>query len=134
MPVRDDLEASAALARSVELLCETRPGVPVGALVELALASPPHCRVTAKVVRTGSDRVAVVWVEKARPHLDVLLGPLTPREREVALLLAEGARNREVAARLKIAEATVKDHVHRALDKLGCESRAELVAMLARAE
>lgn len=128
-------EASAAksesLARAVEGLCEARgPGVPLRELVKVALAAPERSDVIAHLVPTATTRVAVVWVnERARPA-DEPLRLLTARERQVALLVAEGARNREIAERLGIAEPTVKDHVHRALDKLGCESRTEIARML----
>lgn len=48
---------------------------------------------------------------------------LSAREREVAALVAEGLRNREIARRLGIREATVKDHVHRILEKTGLAGR-----------
>ena len=121
---------SETLARAVGGLCEARPGVPLRELVEVALATPACSEVTARVVATTTARVAVVWVEQRPRPADELLCLLSPREREVALLVADGARNREIAARLGIAESTVKDHVHRSLNKLGCESRAELVSML----
>lgn len=104
--------------------------MPLRELVEVALAAPERSDVVAHLVPTATARVAVVWVnERARPA-EELLGLLTPRERQVVLLVAEGAKNREIAERLGIAEPTVKDHVHRALCKLGCESRAEIVKMI----
>ena len=130
MPTASSAQNCEALARSVERLCEVSPGVPFPELVRTALAVPERSTVVARVVRTTSTRVAVVWVDQQRTPAEELLRLFTPREREVALLVAEGARNREIAGRLGIAESTVKDHVHRALSKLGCESRAELVKML----
>ncbi len=123
-----------ALARRVEELCDDRPGVPLRELVEVALAMPERAAVVARVVRTTTTRSAIVWVDPGRPSAAGELRHLTRREREVALLVAEGARNREIAERLGIAEATVKDHVHRALCKLGCESRTELARMLLQSE
>lgn len=55
---------------------------------------------------------------------------LTPREREVASLLARGCTNRQVATELVITEATAMRHVATILSKLGLTSRA-LVAALA---
>jgi non-specific serine/threonine protein kinase len=55
-------------------------------------------------------------------------GPLTPREREVAVLVAQGASNREVAARLFISERTAQTHVQHILDKLGFTSRTQIAA------
>ncbi len=58
--------------------------------------------------------------------------PLTPREREVLALLAEGLANKAIAARLGISEHTAKFHVNAILAKLGVESRAEAIVRAAR--
>ena len=47
-------------------------------------------------------------------------------------LLAEGLRNREIAERLVIGEATVKTHVRHVLEKLRFRNRAEAAAFAAR--
>lgn len=52
---------------------------------------------------------------------------LTPREREVLQLLAQGRANKEIAATLGISERTVKYHVSAILGKLGAENRTEAV-------
>jgi DNA-binding NarL/FixJ family response regulator len=52
---------------------------------------------------------------------------LTPREIEIVRIVAQGCRNREIADRLKIAEATVKIHLHNIFERLGVASRVELV-------
>jgi NarL family two-component system response regulator YdfI len=57
---------------------------------------------------------------------------LSDREREVLGLLAEGAANKEIAARLHITERTVKAHVASIFNKLGVNSRAEAVAVALR--
>ncbi|MFC4056722.1 response regulator [Planomonospora corallina] len=54
--------------------------------------------------------------------------PLSARELEILVLIAEGATNREVAARLFISEATVKSHVLHIYTKLGVNDRAAAVA------
>ncbi|MFE9652994.1 response regulator [Micromonospora sp. NPDC006431] len=54
--------------------------------------------------------------------------PLSARELEVLRLIAEGATNREAAARLFISEATVKSHVLHIYTKLGVNDRAAAVA------
>ncbi|HXV94888.1 MAG TPA: helix-turn-helix transcriptional regulator [Pseudonocardia sp.] len=51
----------------------------------------------------------------------------SPREREVLAMLAEGATNLEIAARLSISEATVRSHVQNLRGKLRARSRVELV-------
>jgi non-specific serine/threonine protein kinase len=52
--------------------------------------------------------------------------PLTPREREVAALVARGMSNRQVAEALVITEQTAETHVKRILSKLGFTSRAQV--------
>lgn len=61
------------------------------------------------------------------------LGPppeaLTPREREVLELLAEGLTNRRIAGRLGVSEHTAKFHVAAVCGKLGASSRTEAVSL-----
>jgi DNA-binding NarL/FixJ family response regulator len=58
---------------------------------------------------------------------------LTPRELEVIELLASGLSNKEIAERLGVSFHTVKFHVNAILGKLGAASRAEAVALAAKA-
>ena len=51
---------------------------------------------------------------------------LSPRERKLVSLVAQGLRNREIAAELGITEGTVKVYLHAIFDKLGVASRTEL--------
>jgi DNA-binding NarL/FixJ family response regulator len=55
---------------------------------------------------------------------------LTAREQEIVALIAEGLSNKEIAARLFIEVATVKNHVHNILEKLDVSRRTEAVAHL----
>ena len=57
---------------------------------------------------------------------------LTPREREVLALLAEGLSNKAIADRLTISEHTAKFHVNAVLAKLGVQRRTEAVVRAAR--
>jgi DNA-binding CsgD family transcriptional regulator/tetratricopeptide (TPR) repeat protein len=66
----------------------------------------------------------------ARSRLRLPRGPggLTPREQEVAALIAHGHSNRAMAEYLVLSERTVEDHVSRILGKLGFGSRAQIAA------
>ena len=57
---------------------------------------------------------------------DVFLKDLTPREREIAYLVAEGRTNKEISETLFITEGTVKNHITKILDKLELRDRTQL--------
>ena len=55
-------------------------------------------------------------------------GQLTRRERDVAVLVARGQSNGQIAASLVISVRTVETHVQHIMDKLGCSTRAQIAA------
>jgi DNA-binding CsgD family transcriptional regulator len=77
--------------------------------------------------------VEMAWLAAPRPGPELGLLPgadLTPRQREVAALLAGGATNPEVARALGISRNTAKTHARAVLTKLGAGSRRELLLAL----
>ncbi len=120
-------------------------------LTDAAQAGTPGIRRTLVMEGHGERlRIEVTAVGKGKTQLHLWreplpepmhLGPepvptpspadgLTQREREVALLVADGLRSREVAERLGIASQTVKSHLKTIFDKLGVRNRVELARRL----
>ena len=89
-------------------------------------------------LRTLQRCGATAWRERLATLLDAptsdadLLSLLTTREREIALLVAKGLTNRQIAERLFVTTRTAEYHVHNALTKLGMNSRAQLRTALDR--
>ena len=63
---------------------------------------------------------------------DELLHRLTPQERRILNMIAEGRTNREIAERMYLAEKTVKNYVSSMLTKLGMQRRSQAAAYAAR--
>ncbi|TDV56490.1 helix-turn-helix transcriptional regulator [Actinophytocola oryzae] len=79
------------------------------------------------------------WVNRARAELHAVGEPpqpgdgasaLTPQQDKIARLVAEGATNREVAARLFLSQRTVEHHLRNIFTRLGVRSRVELARVL----
>ncbi len=138
-----DLPALPLLREIVDLGTRARVALPVSAGTE-----PSHVAVEPRppvVVAVGPGRSG----DPARDGLDIARdieerviaslrkGPadtygLSPREREVLYILAEGRTDRDIAARLFISERTVHVHVRRILAKLGVSSRTEAAGVAIR--
>jgi len=78
-----------------------------------------------RIATTLLRRVSALGASRV-PDVDAL----TVRERQIVELIAEGLSNKEIAARLYIEVATVKNHVHNILEKLQVSRRSEAVARL----
>lgn len=66
------------------------------------------------------------------PEEDELIARLSPQEREVLRLLAEGLTNRQIAQRMFLAEKTIKNYVTAVLAKMGMSRRTEAAVYAAR--
>ncbi len=64
-----------------------------------------------------------------RRDSDDLLAALTPRERDVLLLLVQGVGRKEVADRLQLSANTVRTHLHGLMSKFGVHSTLEVVTL-----
>lgn len=93
----------------------------------------------------GPDAFAALWAEGATMPLEEIIkialagsesqsspsekakfGGLTAREREVAMLIAQGKSNREIADKMTVGVKTVETYVTRILNKLGFDSRVQI--------
>jgi DNA-binding CsgD family transcriptional regulator len=123
-----------------------RPLLAAEVWCDAAQAAGPGASATAALTRAarigeelGLTRVArrVTVVRErlaAQPaQLPVVLAELTPREREVVLLAAEGLSNREIGDRLYLSDGTVRNYLSTAFGKLGVARRAELGRLVAAA-
>jgi DNA-binding NarL/FixJ family response regulator len=118
--VADDAQAADALRAGARALLG-RSAAPEALAAALAAA--------ARGLAVLDAALADAWLRTPGPVAD---GELTPREREVLDLLAEGLGNKVIAARLGISDHTAKFHVNAILGKLGAESRAEAIVKAAR--
>lgn len=137
-PVLDGLAAAAAegsapILALVGPLTAVRPALAAGALGALPRDAPPgQIAVALAAIRAG---LQVLVPELRMPRVgaaEPIVEALTPREREVLELMAEGLPNKLIADRLRISENTAKFHVNSILGKLGAESRTEAVVRAAR--
>jgi DNA-binding NarL/FixJ family response regulator len=86
-------------------------------------------RVSAGEVWIDPSMIAGVLSEVSRSEFDpekAKIETLTAREREIVSLICEGLRNKQIAQRLAISEATVRNHITSILNKLGLSDRLEV--------
>ena len=119
----DDLYAALRLGAAGYLLKDLPPRELVQAVLEAGRGEP---RIAPRLAR----RMLAELGESAQA-VDPL-AVLSAREREILGLVAEGLRNREIAERLFLSEATVKTHVRNVLKKLRFRNRAQAAAFAAR--
>jgi DNA-binding NarL/FixJ family response regulator len=100
-------------------------------------ATPEHILDAVRVIGAGdallapnvTRRLITEFASRSQLRPPPRLADLTPREREVFDRLATGLSNAEIAARLHLAEQTVKSHVSSVLLKLGLRDRVQAVVL-----
>ena len=99
------------------------------------LTKPVSEEALLEAVRRAAEKSLTLWQHRLETaSLRTRLDRLTPREREVGVLVASGMLNKQVADALGTSEKTVKVHRGRVMSKLGITSVAELVRLLDRIE
>jgi two-component system, NarL family, nitrate/nitrite response regulator NarL len=126
--VPDDDEAVVSLLEAGVggYVTSDQPLAELVAAVEAAANGELQCppRMSAALAK----RVAALAAGEASNGTD---DPLTARQREIATLVAEGLSNKQIARRLSIENATVKNHVHNILVALGVSRREHVASRLA---
>jgi PAS domain S-box-containing protein len=88
-----------------------------------------HALMVVLSVRFEPDGEELISIDNGAAQHD-LESTLTPREREVIRLVAQGANSRQIAAELYLSPSTVRSHVRNAMVKTQAHTRAQLVAIV----
>lgn len=124
----NDLEALAAFAISAKAYCNTHAGVEVLSSIAGVVNQGGIWIGESIMQKLLNQQMPVVQIKQA--VAEQWGSQLTGREKEVAVLVAKGLQNREIAESMKITERTVKAHVGAILDKLQLKSRLQLALLV----
>src|SRR5882757_298416 len=119
----DDLVRKAISAGAVGYLVKDAPPTEIVNAIRSVAAG--HAVLSPAVTRPLLDAL-----QSARPAADSRLDALTERERHVAIAVAAGASNAEIAAKLYISPATVKAAISRILTKLELTNRTQIAVIV----
>jgi DNA-binding NarL/FixJ family response regulator len=109
------------------LLKHTPPAEIARAVCRVAAGEP---MMSPEVTRRLIDFIAAADVNPQRDRARSALGRLTPGEREVADLIAEGRTNQEIGTELLMSTATVKAYVSRIFTKLSLTNRVQIALLV----
>jgi DNA-binding NarL/FixJ family response regulator len=119
----DSVVLDALRAGAAGFLLKHTPPEQIVAAITTAAAGEP-------TVSAGVLTQLIDYVAGTRPAAGPdRLGPLTDRERAVALAVADGLSNGEIADRLHLSVGSVKVHISAALAKLGIDNRVQLAIL-----
>jgi DNA-binding NarL/FixJ family response regulator len=121
----DDYVYEALRAGASGFLLKDAPRADLVAAIRVAAAGDALLApsVTRRLIEAFAARPAAVAPSPSR------LASLTPRERDILMLVARGLSNTEIASDLVVSEATVKTHVGHLLAKLGLRDRVQAVIL-----
>lgn len=121
----DDYVYEALRAGASGFLLKDAPRADLVAAIRVAAAGEALLApsVTRRLIEAFAARPAAVTPSPSR------LASLTPRERDILMLVARGRSNTEIASDLVVSEATVKTHVGHLLAKLGLRDRVQAVIL-----
>jgi DNA-binding NarL/FixJ family response regulator len=121
----DDYVYEALRAGASGFLLKDAPRADLAAAIRIAAAGDALLApsVTRRLIEAFARRPAPAAPSPSR------LASLTPRERDILLLVARGQSNAEIARDLVVSEATVKTHVGHLLAKLGLRDRVQAVIL-----
>jgi DNA-binding NarL/FixJ family response regulator len=121
----DDYVYEALRAGASGFLLKDAPRADLVAAIRVAAAGDALLApsVTRRLIEAFAARPAAVTPSPSR------LASLTPRERDILMLVARGRSNTEIASDLVVSEATVKTHVGHLLAKLGLRDRVQAVIL-----
>ncbi len=109
------------------LLKHTPPAQIALAVRRVAAGEP---MMSPEVLRRMMTYVAAAGVDTGRDRARAALARLSPGEREVALLVAQGRTNQEIGTALRMSTATVKAYVSRILTKLDLTNRVQIALLV----
>jgi DNA-binding NarL/FixJ family response regulator len=112
--LRDPITVGLVAATGLAAFVVAGPGVGLAACVSVAAVRLAAGVLARRLLRPRHLR-PVSW-----------RAPLSPKEAEVAILVAEGLTNREIAERFVLSERTIDNHVFRIMNKLSVHSRTQI--------
>jgi DNA-binding NarL/FixJ family response regulator len=120
-PVRERVSSAFQVDGTAYMLVERHStAMPLAPSSALGAVSAGHCELNGKTY-------TVLRLDPTLERADELASILTERELEIAMLVALGWPNKQIADRLHISEWTVSTHLRRVFAKLGVHSRAAMV-------